>query len=126
MDQLAASGLPVAGFEANGGFLLGSRIDSSRGSLAPLPTRDAALPVLAVLAAARGADTPVSALAANLPSRHTASDRLQEMPVQLRHELLARFGREPTTLPALAGPGAQAPQAAYTTAGLRPPPRTAA
>src|SRR3546814_5739224 len=33
MDQLAASGLPVAGFEANGGFLLGSRIDSSRGSL---------------------------------------------------------------------------------------------
>src|SRR3546814_7053845 len=107
MDQLAASGLPGAVFEANGGFLLGSRIDSSRGSLAPLPTRDAALPVLAVLAAARGADTPVSALAANLPSRHTASDRLQEMPVQLSRELLARFGREPTTLLALAGLGAQ-------------------
>src|SRR3546814_1454915 len=46
MDQQAASGLPVAGFEANGGFLLGSRIDSPRGPLAPLPTRDAALPVL--------------------------------------------------------------------------------
>src|SRR3546814_15749505 len=64
-------------------------------------------------------DTPVSALAANLPSRHTASDRLQEMPVQLSRELLARFGREPTTLLALAGLGAQEPQAVDTTDGLR-------
>src|SRR3546814_16608396 len=115
MDQLAASGLPVAGFEANGGFLLGSRIDSSRGSLAPLPTRDAALPVLAVLAEARGADTPVSALAANLPSRHTDRHPLPEMPVQLRRALLARFGREPTTLLSTARPGAHEPQAVDTT-----------
>src|SRR3546814_20563828 len=92
MDQLAASGLPVAGFEANGGFLLGSRIDSSRGSLAPLPTRDAALPVHAVLAAARGADTPVSALAANLPSRPTASDPPRAIPVQPHPGRSARFG----------------------------------
>src|SRR3546814_3176788 len=61
----------------------------------------------------------VSALAANLPSRHTASDRLQEMPVQLSRELLARFGREPTTLLALAGLGAQELQAVDTTDGLR-------
>src|SRR3546814_21101615 len=121
MDQLAASGLPVAGFEANGGFLLGSRIASSRGSLAPLPTRDAALPVLAVLAAARRADTPVPALAANLPSRHTASDRLHELPLHLTRSMLARFGREPPPLPALAGLRPPDPQAVRHTHRLRPP-----
>src|SRR3546814_9865884 len=41
------------------------------------------------------------------------------MPVQLSRELLARFGREPTTLLALAGLGAQEPQAVDTTDGLR-------
>lgn len=119
MDELAASDLPLAGFEANGGFLLGSRVDSPRADLTPLPTRDAVLPVLAVLAAAYGAGMSVSALAADLPSRHTASDRLKEMPVELSRRLLEKFGREPAILLALAGLDPAEPQAVDTTDGLR-------
>ncbi len=65
----------VAGFEANGGFLLGSDIDVNGVNLSALPTRDALLPALAVLAMA--ANGPISQLVAQLPSIFTASDRLQ-------------------------------------------------
>ncbi|MGI2186047.1 phosphomannomutase [Shewanella oncorhynchi] len=66
----------VAGFEANGGFLLGSDIDVNGVNLSALATRDALLPVLAVLAMA--GNGPISQLVAQLPSIFTASDRLQE------------------------------------------------
>lgn len=65
----------VAGFEANGGFLLGSDIDVNGVDLSALPTRDALLPALAVLAMA--GNGPISQLVAQLPSIFTASDRLQ-------------------------------------------------
>ncbi|WP_413493773.1 phosphomannomutase [Shewanella baltica] len=66
----------VAGFEANGGFLLGSDIDVNGVNLSALPTRDALLPALAVLAMA--GNGPISQLVAQLPSIFTASDRLQK------------------------------------------------
>ena len=56
LERLAAAGaaLPV-GFEANGGFLLGGVATGADGrTLAPLPTRDAMTPILALLAAAEG------------------------------------------------------------------------
>lgn len=65
----------VAGFEANGGFLLGSDIGVSGVRLSELPTRDALLPVLAVLAMA--GNGPISKLVAQLPAIFTASDRIQ-------------------------------------------------
>ncbi|MFG0454066.1 phosphomannomutase [Shewanella mangrovisoli] len=65
----------VAGFEANGGFLLGSDIDVNGTNLSALPTRDALLPALAVLAMA--GNGPISQLVAQIPSIFTASDRLQ-------------------------------------------------
>ena len=65
----------VAGFEANGGFLLGSDIDVNGVNLSALPTRDALLPALAVLAMAT--NCPISQLVAQLPSIFTASDRIQ-------------------------------------------------
>ncbi|VEE63543.1 Phosphoglucosamine mutase [Shewanella putrefaciens] len=65
----------VAGFEANGGFLLGSDIDVNGVDLSALPTRDALLPALAVLAMA--GNGPVSQLVAQLPGIFTASDRIQ-------------------------------------------------
>lgn len=119
MEPLAGAARRVAGFEANGGFLLGCRIDSPRGSLTPLPTRDAVLPALAVLAAALDAGVPLSALAADLPSRYTASDRLQAIPVPRSRELLANFSREPAALLDLAGLGRREPEAMDSTDGLR-------
>ena len=44
----------VCGWEANGGFLLGSDVERNRKVLKALPTRDAFLPMLAVLFSARG------------------------------------------------------------------------
>ncbi|WP_434341264.1 phosphomannomutase [Motilimonas cestriensis] len=77
-DGLQQSSARVAGFEANGGFLLGSDIDVNGVKLSALPTRDAVLPVLAVLAMAeKGA---ISDLVKQLPEIYTASDRIQNFP----------------------------------------------
>src|SRR5690606_14618049 len=59
----------VVGFEANGGVLVGSDFDLPSNTLESLPTRDATLPILAVLAAAKERSKPLSALAAELPPR---------------------------------------------------------
>lgn len=71
--------LPVVGFEANGGFLLGSAASLGGAQIEALATRDAVLPMLVVLAAARRRRCPVSALAADLPERHSFSGRLQDV-----------------------------------------------
>ena len=63
----------VAGFEANGGFLLASDIKINQQTLKALPTRDAVLPVLAVLSNPNGVTVQVEAL----PSIYTASNRIQ-------------------------------------------------
>lgn len=78
----------VAGFEANGGFLLGSDVTVSGKVLKALPTRDALLPVLALLELA--GTKPLSQLAATLPSRFTASDRLQNVPVTWSKSFIAK------------------------------------
>lgn len=69
----------VVGFEANGGFLLGSNVVRNDKSLSALPTRDAVLPMLAVLCLAREMGCKISELPSGLPSRFTASNRLQNI-----------------------------------------------
>ncbi len=64
-----------AGFEANGGFLLGSTLEKDGVALKALPTRDALLPFI-VLASHIVQDK--SKLVDNLPQRFTSSDRIQE------------------------------------------------
>ena len=98
METLAAEGArrPV-GYEANGGFLLGGAVEGPDGRrLAPLPTRDAMLPILAALVAAAEANLPLSALLAQLPSRFTASDRLREIPAERSGALLAALRDDPS------------------------------
>lgn len=65
----------VAGFEANGGFLLGSDVCNEGKVLKSLPTRDAILPVLSLLLVAR--DKQISLLTKNVEKRFTDSDRIQ-------------------------------------------------
>ncbi|EYD70400.1 phosphomannomutase [Limimaricola hongkongensis] len=67
----------VIGYEANGGFLLGFAAQGPEGKIAPLMTRDAVLPIVAPLAAARAKGVGLAELAARLPPRFTAADRLQ-------------------------------------------------
>ncbi len=83
--------MPVCGYEANGGFLLGSPLTRDGRTLAPLPTRDAILPMLTVLTAAKERGTPLAALLADLPPRFTASDRLQNFPTALSQRYLDAF-----------------------------------
>ncbi|KAJ6117126.1 phosphomannomutase [Penicillium capsulatum] len=60
----------VLGWEANGGFLTGSDLEVDGRKLAALPTRDAVLPLLCVLFAARKRQTTVPALFKTLPTRY--------------------------------------------------------
>lgn len=86
--NLAKNYQRIAGFEANGGFLLGSDIELNGTPLAALPTRDAVLPFLMLLAAAgKGAISP---LVDALPHRHTHSDRIKNFTAESSREILAK------------------------------------
>ena len=90
MQRLSAAGLsPVVGYEANGGFLLDSRIERDGRTLAALPTRDALVVALTILATAREQGKPVSALAQDLPHRFTHSDRIQDFPTEISQTRIA-------------------------------------
>jgi phosphomannomutase len=103
MQQLAdaSPSKVVVGFEANGGFLLGSHLQRSASTLAALPTRDAVLPIVAVLAAAKFRACPVSSLTQSLPVRFTASDRIQEQPTDQSLAMIQRLKTEPHLLQSL-------------------------
>lgn len=85
------TGRPVCGYEANGGFLLASPVDLEDRRLPPLPTRDAALPMLAVLVRARRRGVTLRGLQAELPARFTFSERLQAYPTHESRQLLDRL-----------------------------------
>lgn len=81
----------VAGFEANGGFLLGSQILLNDNILHALPTRDALLPALALLTEG----SRLSQLVLALPQRFTASDRVQQVPATLSKVFLKNIAMQP-------------------------------
>jgi phosphomannomutase len=89
MQALQAAGhARIAGYEANGGFLLETPVEREGRILTPLPTRDALLPILALLVQARGEGVPLGDLPARLPPRYTASDRLKNFPTEQSRALL--------------------------------------
>ena len=91
MEELSERHERVAGFEANGGFLLGRALEDGERRLEALPTRDALLPALTLMVATARRDIPLSTLAAELPARYTASDRLKEFPTERSRALLAEW-----------------------------------
>lgn len=90
-SELARTYNRIAGFEANGGFILGSDIDVAGKALKALPTRDAVLPFLILLASA-GHDA-ISSLVSDLPQRFTHSDRLKNFPTEFSYALISE-GKE--------------------------------
>jgi len=122
MEQAAAQhgqGAVVAGYEANGGFLLGTDIARNGAVLKALPTRDAVLPIVAVLGLARERGCRVSEVARDLPPRFTASDRLQDFATELSRDLIARLAQAPAQAGALLAPQSGALAQVDTTDGLR-------
>lgn len=83
----------IVGYEANGGFLLGSDMESETGGekLKALPTRDCILPVLLLLGLAHQRKMALSALVATLPPRYTESDLLREFPIEKSRALIQRL-----------------------------------
>lgn len=77
----------VCGYEANGGFLLASDIVIGSRRLPALPTRDAVLPIVAALVAAKPGR--LADLVSGLPPRVTFSDRLQDFASERRDALMA-------------------------------------
>jgi phosphomannomutase len=109
----------VVGYEANGGFLLGSDVVRDSRRLTALPTRDAVLPMLALLCMARNQGTALSQLSQRLPARYTASDRLQNVTNALSSALLARLTDDLTQAAQLLAPDAGEVEAVNTADGLR-------
>lgn len=94
MQELDADGKTVAGYEANGGFLLETDITLDGKTLKALPTRDALLPQLAILVRARKELTGVEDLFKGLPKRFTASDRVKEFPTEKSRAKVAEIAEK--------------------------------
>lgn len=93
MNALAEEGhATICGYEANGGFLLGLPVEADGRSLPALPTRDAVLPILAILVDAGRQQVTLTALQAQLPARYTFSERLQNYPMAHSQALIAHLG----------------------------------
>lgn len=108
----------VAGYEANGGFLLGFAAAAPAGELAPLMTRDALLPLIAPLAEARARGMALADLVADLPARFTAADRIAGIVPEAAAAFLDRLIADPAARAAFfAAGGAEA--AVDLTDGLR-------
>jgi phosphomannomutase len=95
MEAAMANGGTVVGFEANGGTLLGTDVEIEGKHLARLPTRDAILPILCVLATAARDKKPLGELVAGLPLRPATSDRLTDVPTERSAAFVARLSAEP-------------------------------
>jgi phosphomannomutase len=81
----------ICGWEANGGFLLGSDIQKDGRVLKALPTRDAVLPILCILFAAREAGLSLSELFARLPRRFSRASLLKQFPQPIGKEIVKRY-----------------------------------
>ena len=89
MKQALSDGYhTIVGFEANGGVLLGSDISSETCELKKLATRDAMLPILALLGFAQLRGSSVQALQGCLPRRFTASNRLSNIDTEKAKQVL--------------------------------------
>jgi phosphomannomutase len=82
----------IVGWEANGGFLVGSTFTLGGGGvLRALPTRDSTLPILANLYASREEKISLSALWDRLPARFGNAGLIDNVPVAVSRAILARL-----------------------------------
>ncbi|MBM3862160.1 MAG: phosphomannomutase [Verrucomicrobia bacterium] len=104
MEQARAKGRKlVCGWEANGGFLLGSDIVRGERTLRALPTRDAVLPILCVLFAAGEKRSTVADLFARLPKRYSKAALLRNVPRAVSRKIAEQFADPQRLAPFFAG-----------------------
>ncbi|EPE4789735.1 phosphomannomutase [Vibrio vulnificus] len=95
-SELAKTYKRIAGFEANGGYLLGSDVSVNGKTLKALPTRDAVLPALMLLSLAK--KSSIKSLVSNLPQRFTHSDRIQNFATEKSLAILEQGAKSPEEL----------------------------
>lgn len=115
--ELAKQYDAISGFEANGGYLLGSDVKINGKALKALPTRDAVLPAIMVLSAAKKCG--IAALVNGLPQRYTHSDRIQNFATSNSVKILDEGKLAPAKLMAKLGFGTLSVDKVDTTDGLR-------
>lgn len=78
----------AVGYEGNGGFLINSDITTDGKTLKALPTRDALIVILSILAQTNTSKLPVASLFEDLPQRFTSLDVIHEFPTEKSNTLL--------------------------------------
>ncbi|OOF05236.1 phosphomannomutase [Salinivibrio sp. MA607] len=116
LSELSQDATSVAGFEANGGFLLGSDVQLNGQTLKALPTRDAVLPAIMVMASTVG---KLADRVGALPTRYTASDRLKEVDKSISQVLIEEGIESPQSLLAKFDMASSTVSGVDTTDGLR-------
>jgi phosphomannomutase len=92
IDAAKAKGKKVVcGWEANGGFLLGSDLYRGTQVLRALPTRDAVLPIVCTLLSAREKGLTIPALFAQLPKRFSRAALLKNFPRPVAAKIVSLF-----------------------------------
>lgn len=83
----------VVGYEANGGYLTATDIihPVTGKTLKALPTRDAALPIIAILLQSLEKSKTISQLVEDLPPRYTVSGLLREFPTAFSSKIVEAF-----------------------------------
>ncbi|BCX88753.1 phosphomannomutase [Methylomarinovum tepidoasis] len=95
MQELLADGCRrVMAWEANGGFLLGCDVEFGGGVLKALPTRDATLPLLCVLAAAKRHEGGLLGLLEAFPPCYGKSDLIDDFPQAESRRIVEYFTPE--------------------------------
>ncbi|MBL8791374.1 MAG: phosphomannomutase [Rhizobiales bacterium] len=105
MDAARQSGLTgIAGFEANGGVLVGDGMHVAGVALSALPTRDCFLPIAAVLCLAAGGRKTVSELVMGLDLPATASSKLEDLPPRTLATVLGYLNQDDAGIAAFLQP----------------------
>jgi phosphomannomutase len=94
LNDLAKHYEKVAGFEANGGFIL----KSSLSSLDQLPTRDSLLPIICTLKKISESGKLLSEIVKEINKRYTASILVKNCPLGTSHKILEKVSSDPVSV----------------------------
>lgn len=94
ISAMEAAGGRSVSWEVNGGFLTGHDMTIGDQTLKALPTRDAILPIIVAILAARSEDKKVSELFAELPARFTQAGLIDNFPPNASEALVARYSAD--------------------------------
>jgi len=98
ISAMESAGGRSVSWEVNGGFLTGNDITINGQTLKALPTRDAILPIIVAMIAAKEQGKKVSELFAQLPARFTQAGLIDNFPPNASVALVERYASDTAEL----------------------------